>query len=88
MIFDLLNYPQTNGNLTQSQVKENFDLAYNVLKCSQMYIENPELHFLNEETEKQGIIPDQLAHSRFLVEFLIGLQSIAFCKKPHSKIQN
>jgi hypothetical protein len=38
MIFDLLNYPPPNSNyLERHLIKENFELAYNVLKCGQKY---------------------------------------------------
>lgn len=37
MIFDLLNYPDAYGGVSTEKIRENFDLAYNVLKCSQAY---------------------------------------------------
>lgn len=40
MIFDLVNYPGAEGVLGPEQARENFDLAYNVLKCSQTYQDN------------------------------------------------
>lgn len=37
-------------------IRENFDLAYNVLKFSELYQNNPKLNFL----DKENITPDTL----------------------------
>jgi hypothetical protein len=55
-IFDLLNYPQDGQILDVQYIRENFDLAYNVLKFSEIYQENPKLQFL----EKENIKPETL----------------------------
>lgn len=73
MIFDLLNYPDEQGRLHASKVKDNFDLAYNVLKCSETYIQNKDLQFLAEEDEDDGVNPMTMADGSTLVEFLRGL---------------
>ena len=36
-IFDLLNYPGYEESLRNDQILENFELAYNVLKYSELY---------------------------------------------------
>lgn len=55
-IFDLLNYPQDGQVMDVALIRENFDLAYNVLKFSELYQDNPKLQFLDQES----ITPDTL----------------------------
>lgn len=56
-IFELLNYPKhpnsglinLHGHLQPDQIRENFDLAFNVLQFSQVYRDlNQELQFLDQ----------------------------------------
>ena len=80
-IFDLLNYPQDGQVMDVAQIRENFDLAYNVLQFSEMYRENPRLNFL----EKEGITPDTLVQMNpiHLIKFVQSLQQIYFItEKP------
>jgi len=82
MIFDLLAYP-TQGPVDLGKARENFDLAFNVLKHSQLYQENPKLQFLNSDQ----VNPDSLCQGMHLVEFLQGLQDLAFCSKQRQPDQ-
>ena len=72
MIFNLVHYPlEGHFDLTdQNSIKNNMDLAYNVLKHSTAYVQNVDLQFLSDENEEQGINPTNLSRSRYLVEFL------------------
>jgi hypothetical protein len=86
MIFDLLNYLDAEGALSQDKTKENFELAYNVLKCSQMYQDAKHLRFLADEDGKHGVSPALLASGAQLVEFLNGLKAIADSAAPKDKL--
>lgn len=88
LIFDLLNYPSPGefNILGKQQVRENFDLAYNVLKCSSVYMENPKLNFLGEPDADNSINPESLSHGLYLLDFIFCLQSLYFTQHDSSNL--
>ena len=51
-----------------------------------MYVENPRLQFLSDEDDPNGINPENLVKGIFLMEFLVGLQNLAFCAKLNDPV--